>query len=176
MIPWKLIACLIPLALLSLGCPAKEEYREFSEGDDVTNVTPPDAHAHVHGPHDGHVIELGDEEYHAEVVMGADRKLTVYILGPDGSSAAPIAAESITVNLEAGGETTALTLRAVPQEGESDGQSSRFELTEGSVPESVHNIEDVQGDLVIAVGDKTYEAEIGHDHAHDHSHEHGHEH
>ena len=172
----KLFACLIPLALLSLGCPAREEYREFGQADDVTNVTPIDAH--VHGPHDGHVIELGDEEYHAEVVMGADRKLVVYILGPDAATAAPIAAATITINLEAGATTTALTLNAVPEEGEADGQSSRFELTDGVVPESVKNIEDVHGDLVIAVGDKTYTAGIGHshDHGHGHDHDHGHDH
>jgi hypothetical protein len=179
MTAWKLFACFIPLALLSLGCPAEEEYREFGEGDDVTNVAPPDEHAHVHGPHDGHVIELGDEEYHAEVVLGSDRKLVVYILGPDAATSAPIMAAAITVNLEAGETPTALTLNAVPQEGEADGQSSRFELTDGTVPESVTNIEEVHGDLVIAVGDKTYTAEIGHDHGHDHGdhdHDHGHEH
>jgi hypothetical protein len=162
--------------LLCCGCPSNEEYREFDEGDDVTNVTPVEEHAHEHGPHGGHIIELGEEEYHAEVVVDEARKLTVYLLGPDAATAAPIAAESIAFELGDLDAPTVLTLNAVPLEGEPEGQSSRFEAAADALPESVHDIEELHGAVVVDVGGLSYVGALSHDHdhGHDHDHDHGH--
>lgn len=166
------IVVIAAAALLACGCPAQEEYREFGEGDDVTNVTPVEEHAHEHGPHGGHIIELGEEEYHAEVTVDAARKLTVYVLGPDGSTPAPIAAESIAFELGDLDAPTVLTLNAVPLEGDPEGQSSRFEAAPDALPESIHDIEELHGAVVIDVGGLSYVGALSHDHGHSHEHEH----
>lgn len=157
------------LAVSAWGCPQQQDYKGFGPGDEVVNTDPPDhGHAHVHGPHDGHIVELGHEEYHAEVVFdAAARKLTVYLLGADVKTPQLLAEPSLSVHLEGGPAPVSLTLNAEPLEGEADGQSSRFSLSEG-VPETIKDIEDVHGEVVVTIADKQYKGEIGHDHAHAH--------
>jgi hypothetical protein len=173
---WKLSAVPVVAALLIVaGCNKPEDdFREFGAADDVTNTTPEPEHP-AHGPHDGHLIELGAEEYHGEVVMdAATRKITVYLLGPDAATAALIGEPSVTLNLKVGDAPTPLTLAAAPQEGEAEGNSSRFEIAGESVPEAIKDEEDLHGDLVVTIEGKQYRGEISHDHeGHDHG-EHGH--
>ncbi len=58
------------------------------------------AHAHVHGPHDGELIELGDEEYHAELIHDDEAgKVTIYILDGAHEKAVPIEAGTITIKM-----------------------------------------------------------------------------
>jgi hypothetical protein len=173
---WKLSAVpVVATLLIAAGCnkPA-DEFREFGAADDVTNTTPEPEHAE-HGPHDGHLIELGAEEYHGEIVMDATtRKVTVYLLGSDAKRAVPVSEPSVTLNLKVGETPTSLTLTAAPQEGEADGKSSRFEIAGESLPEAIKDEEDLHGDLVVTIEGKQFRGEISHDHAgHDHA-EHGH--
>ena len=83
--PRLALALGVALSLCVSGCePAQEQARPFNPGDDVVNTAPPE-HAHVHGPNGGHIVELGEEEFHAEVVFGgsavgapsADRTKTI---------------------------------------------------------------------------------------------------
>ena len=168
--------CLAAAALFACGCPAKEEFREFGEGDDVTNVTPVPEHSHEHGPHGGHIIELGEEEYHAEVTVDESRKLTIYLLGPDAATAAPIAAASIVFEMGDLDAPTVLTLNAAPLEGEPEGQSSRFEAAADALPESVHDIEELHGAVVVDVAGQSYVGALSHDHGDAHEHGEAHEH
>ena len=79
----RFIALGIPVAvsaaLALAGCgtnsPPAPPAVEHKEGDGH-------AHAHpAHGPHDGHLIELGEEEYHAELTHDdATKSVTVYLL------------------------------------------------------------------------------------------------
>ncbi len=66
------------------------------------DFAPPDtAGVHDHpaeGPHHGSLIELGNEEYHAELVHDAEN-VTVYILDSSASTATPIEAPELTINL-----------------------------------------------------------------------------
>jgi len=61
------------------------------------------AHAeHAHpgeGPHHGDLVELGNEEYHAEVVHGEGGSVSVYILDSAAKSAVPIDATELTINI-----------------------------------------------------------------------------
>lgn len=149
------------------GCPARQEYREFTPQDDVTNVSPHDHH-HAHGPHDGHLIELGDEAYHAELVMdSATRNVTVYLLGSDAATPHPVAEASLTLRLE-GAEP--LTFTATPQDGDPEGQSSRFELAGDALPAAVKTEEDLHGEIALSVGGETFSGAISHDHDHGHAH------
>ena len=86
-------------------------------------------HDHGHGPHGGHIIELGSEDYHAELTHDeASHRVGVYLLGGDAATAAPIDAASLTIYVPADGEPAQYDMPAVPQPGEAAGQSSYFEL------------------------------------------------
>lgn len=173
---WKMIMPGVMCGLLmTAGCnPDGGDYREFGESDNVTNTTPEPEHAEL-GPHGGHLIELGKEEYHGEIVMdAATRKVTVYLLGSDATTATAIGEPSVTLNLKVGETPTTLTLTAAPQEGEADGTSSRFEIAGESLPEAIHDEEELQGDLVVTINGTQFRGTIVHDHeGHGHD-EHGH--
>ena len=131
-------------------------------------------HDHGHeGPHGGHIIELGDEQYHAELTHDeATHSVTVYILDGSAKNASPIETESLTINLVADGKPMQFTLAAMPLDGE-EGASSRFGLES---EELLHEIEEEGSKprLSFTVGDKPFTApiELGH-HDHDHGHAHG---
>ncbi|MFG0336236.1 MAG: hypothetical protein ACF8TS_22995 [Maioricimonas sp. JB049] len=178
---WKpsLSAVALGVALLC-GCGGGEEYREFGETDDVTNTAPADDHHHHHhdlGPNGGHLVELGDEQYHAEVVLDAsERILTVYLLGPDAKSPAPIAAEELTFNLDAGDKPQTITLVAIPVEADGENMASRFVSEADALPESVQDAEDLHGSVAVMIDGTSLTGKVSHDHhGHDH-HEHGDEH
>jgi hypothetical protein len=64
-----------------------------------------DEHAHPNeGPHHGDLVELGNEEYHAEVVHGEAGSVTVYILDSAAKVAVPIEAAELMINISHDGE------------------------------------------------------------------------
>jgi hypothetical protein len=82
-------------------------------------------HSHGSGPHGGAVADWGGGAYHVEFNVDHDAKeATVYILGSDGKTLAPIKASSLKLNINE--PATEITLEAKPQEGETNGKSSRF--------------------------------------------------
>ena len=89
-----------------------------------------DDHDHsLEGPHGGHIIELGTEDYHAELTHDdAAHRVGIYFLGDDAKTAKPIDAKSVTINVSVDGQPTQYTLPAVPQPGETEEKSSYFEL------------------------------------------------
>lgn len=134
-----------------------------------------DHHHDEHGPHGGHLIELGNHEYHAEIVFDAEtKKITVYILGAEPDEPYAIAQSEVTFNLMYDETSEQLKLAAAPQEGDAEGKSSRFELADHpTVAEHVEDEEDLEGRLSVVIDDTPYSGAIVHDH--DHEHEHGEE-
>ena len=131
------------------------------------------------GPHDGHIIELGSEDYHAELTHDEEtHKVGVYLLGSDAKTAAPIVAESVVINVSEDGAPKQFTLPAVPQPGEADGKSSYFEIVDESLCKIVcgeSEAKSTQARLSLKIDDKPYVGMIEtapHDHDHDHGHEH----
>ena len=60
-------------------------------------------HEHVHhGPHQGHLMVIGDEEYHAEWTHDASGKVTFYILDAAAKTEVPIEADAITIEVKIG--------------------------------------------------------------------------
>jgi len=83
------------------------------------------AHDHGAGPHDGTIGEFGGGKYHMEFVVDhGKQEATVYILGGDVKTPAPIKADKLTLAID-DPEFTA-ELMAQPLEGEATGESSRF--------------------------------------------------
>ncbi|WLD14380.1 hypothetical protein [Planctellipticum variicoloris] len=153
---------------LLIGCGPTAEYKtneqlKTERGDDHDH----DDHGHgAAGPHGGSLVELGEEEYHAEVVVDEKtHSLVVYLLGKDAKTASPIAATEVTVGL--GGDKSA-TLKAAPLEGEGEGKASKFELADEKV---VHDLLDagfLHGSLKVQIGEKAYEGHIDAHFDHDH--------
>ena len=161
--------------LLFAGCEQGGDTRTFTDTDDVTHDDDHGHHHHgEHGPHGGHIIELGGEDYHAELTMDAgNRTLTAYLLEADMETPLPVDAESLSVRLQIGEETQELKLSPQPQEGDGEGQASQFAMTDATLPESIRDEEDLQGEVVVSFGGTQYRGKITHDH--DHGHE-GHDH
>lgn len=126
---WKVCLHSIVAAALSVclaGCPANTP----SMGP-VTDTIVKDEHAHDHahhGPHGGHIVEIGEEEYHAEWTHEENGKVTFYILDAEVKKEVPIAAEELVIEVKIGmNEPTTVKLPAVnPQ----DGKASTFEVVD----------------------------------------------
>uniref|UniRef100_A0A7C2JYF3 Lipoprotein n=1 Tax=Schlesneria paludicola TaxID=360056 RepID=A0A7C2JYF3_9PLAN len=133
-----------------------------------------DDHGHVHGesaegPHHGALVELGEEEFHAEIVVdGKAHSLKLYLLGPDAKTAASTAASEATIAVEDG---PTLTLKAV--EGQPEGMNTVFEVVDEKAVHDIAEAEFIHGELKITVGEKEFKTGLDvHFHAdHDHEHE-----
>lgn len=157
---------------LAAGCgPQQDQYQEYQpEGE----VAAPDEHhhAHGHGTHDGHLIELGDEDYHAELVFDEEsRQIIVYVLDSAAKEAVALDVEEIALNLVIDEQPVSLKLAAAPQEGDAEGRSSRFQIAGDQVPQEIHDEEDLEGRLSLTIDGVAFSGDIEHDHDHDHGHE-----
>lgn len=162
-------------ALVLSGCAGGDT--EFTEvGHDESEVADDDhGHGH-HGPNGGEIVEVGNEEFHAEVVVDeASHQVDIYILGSDAQTAKPIEATEISLSFKHGDEIEDFKLSAAPLDGESDGQSSKFTLTSEELFEELH--EHSEGaTLTFTAGEETLTGTVTHSHDHDHGHhEHGEE-
>jgi hypothetical protein len=86
-------------------------------------------HVHVHkGPHGGSIMEIGEEEFHAEWVRGPGGKITFYFLDAAAKNEAPVEADEIAIEVRiADNEPVTYTLAAVNPE---DGRAAVFEITD----------------------------------------------
>lgn len=137
-----------------------------------TNTPGEEEHAHAsHGPHDGAIIELGDESYHAELVHEeATGKVTVYVLDSAAKNAVPIEASEVLVNIRQGEQGRQFKLAAEPDAGDSAGKSSRFSSTEAELGAAL-DAEEAKAALVLTIAGVQYRGEIALGHDEDHEHE-----
>ncbi len=123
-------------------------------------------HDHDHaseGPHGGHLIELGGEEYHAELLHDdATGKVTVYILNGAAKEEVAIDAATMTLNMVVDGKPSQFSLSAVG----GSGQASQFEITDNALLEALDH-EGATGRLNVTISGKPYVGKIEH-HEHDH--------
>lgn len=91
-----------------------------------------EGHGHPHsghgaGPHDGTLADWGGGKYHVEFTVDHDKKeATVYVLGGDEKTPAPIKTSDGKLLLTINEPATQVELLASPLDGEPDGLSSRF--------------------------------------------------
>lgn len=123
------------------------------------------------GPHHGHLIELGNEEYHGELVHDEESgTVTIYILDGSATKSVPIKAAEITVNLKHDGQGEQFKLAASPDESDPEGMSSRFVSNDEELGEDLHH-EDTEAHVVLMIGEKSYRGKIEHEHDHGHDHD-----
>lgn len=134
------------------------------------NPTPTAGHDHPdHGPHEGHLIELGAGKYHGELTHDdATKTVSIYLLGPDAKTAVAIPDDEITLNLVIAGEAKQVKLAAAKQEGDPEGQASKFTLVDEVILEALESPK-TKGNLVVTIEGKQFSGPVEHD---DHGHEH----
>jgi hypothetical protein len=113
------------ISLWGAGCNSTANHSE--KGGDTHNHDHDHDHAH-HGPHKGHLMEIGKEEYHAEWTHDESGKVTFYILDKSAAKDLPIAADKITIDVKIG-ENAPVTydlLAVSPM----DGKSAAFEIVD----------------------------------------------
>ena len=165
------VALLVTNTLILPGCGDTS-----NTGSTGTVATPPpadDDHAHAHpskGPHQGDLVELGNEEYHAEIVHGDGGEVTIYVLDSAAIKAVPIDATKLVINTAHEGDAEQFELPAAPDAGDPDGKSSRYRLRDEHLAEDL-DAEGTIAKLVLTINSKQYTGKIDHDHEeHDHDH------
>jgi hypothetical protein len=90
-----------------------------------------EAHEHGEGPHGGALADWGGGKYHVEFTVDHDKKeATVYVLGKDETTPAPIKAKDGQLSLSIKGlknkDEYKVVLKAEPQKDDPEGKASRF--------------------------------------------------
>ena len=84
-----------------------------------------EGHTHGEGPHGGTIADWGGGTFHVEFTVDHDKQqATAYILGNDEKTPTPIDAEEVTLSIKDPAFT--VSLKTSPQDGESEGNASRF--------------------------------------------------
>ena len=177
--PWSVVLVLGAVVGLAAGCDAKHPSPEKGAASatpepHLTGVVTKNGHdEHDHpttGPHQGTLVELGNEQYHAEVVH--DEKagsVTIYILDHTAKKAVAIKADEIVINLKHHGKGEQFKLAAAPDKGDTSG-SSRFQSEDKELSEDL-DVEGAEARVVIEIGGKSYSGELKHIHDNDHDHD-----
>lgn len=130
-------------------------------------------HAHPsEGPHHGDLVELGNEEFHAEILHDDDAgTVTIYVLDSGATVQVPIEATEIMINVKHDGKPEQFKLAATPDENDPEGKSSRFVSTDKELAAHLDE-EDAAPQLVLSINGKSFRGKITHDHDHgDHDHD-----
>ncbi len=133
------------------------------------SAPPADEHAHPEkGPHGGPLLELGDEEYHIEVMLDEKTNvLTLYVLDAAAKALVPTDAKEALINLKHAGKPEQFKLPAVRLKTDPQGLASAFQLKDA---ELVHDLHHKNNDarLAVKIKGKSYTAkfDLKHDHKH----------
>lgn len=168
------IACSVTVITVS-GCGDNNSKSDNSNASATINLdrsSSPAVDVHAHpseGPHDGTLVELGNDEFHAEIIHNKS-SVTCYILDSSARRAVPIDSQEVTINVIHGGKPEQFKLVASPDSGDSEGKSSRFILVDEEL--AIHiNEETAAPKLTVTINGVPYRGEIKHSHAnHDHAH------
>ena len=183
----KISICLRSLKCLSLpiagvillwisGCSESGPEATTTITDAPPATVPHEEHAHPsEGPHHGDLVELGNEEYHAEIVHGEAGSITIYILDSAAKAAVPIDAPELTINITHDGNAEQFKLPADRDASDPEGKSSRFSLTDDELAGDLDSA-DAVAKLAVTIDGKSYSGKIEHAHEGEHQHDDGHKH
>ena len=165
----KLLPLFAVVAVSVTGCQETVESPVSALPPDTLSDTH-DHGAHAHpseGPHHGDLVELGNEEFHAEVVHDeAHGNIEIYILDSSATTQVAIDTTELTVNISYDGKPEQFILTAEPDEGDEDGKSSRFFSSDKELAEHLGE-EGASPRLVVKIHGKSYRGEIKHHHDHE---------
>jgi hypothetical protein len=159
-------AILALAAMLLVGCGKTHTEKSSEPTTDLPDM-PPDtvdtgSSGHpTHGPHNGGLIELGKEEYHAELIRDKDAgSVTIYLL--DGATAkVAVATDSpeLTLNVTHDGKPEQFKFLAQPDKGDPEGKSSRFVSNDAELMEHLGE-KNLDARLVVKIDGKSFNGKI----------------
>lgn len=162
------------LAIASaVGCNKGDSPTQLSSEPEasISLDMPPPATVEIHehpseGPHHGSLIELGKEEFHAELVHD-DKSVTIYVLDNAAKNSVPVDSSEVVINVLHDSKPEQFKLAAAPEESDPSGKSSRFVAND---PELASHLDDEAAapKLSITINGKSYRGTITHDHDHAH--------
>ena len=168
------LAVLASLVSASLGCTPETKSGNSNTAQSVSDAPPPTVEQHAHaaeGPHHGTLVELGNEEYHAEVVHDA-ASVTVYILDSSAQKPVAIDARDLTISLVHDNEPEQFKLVAQADTDAPTGKSSRFVLADAELAGHMDD-EAIAPKLSVTIDGVPFKGGIKHDQdhsGHDHAH------
>lgn len=159
------LALAVAALFLLAGCgsdssqtPADQPHQEPSP----TAQEPGGAHP-SEGPHGGHLIVLGNEAYHAELLHDEQtHTVTVHLLDATGKQPVSAPQTEITVQLFQGREFVSYPLKAVPRPGDAGGTASEFHVVDEALCDALSHEDEVQGRLQVTVEGKSFTGNIEH--------------
>lgn len=154
------LAALTPLFLA--GCGGSSSDKPTTEVKDKGHDHAHDHdHAH-HGPHEGHLIELGEEEFHAEWTHDdATGKVTIYVLDAAIKKEVPIAAETVTIVVKNKADEKSYELAAVNRTTGEMPTAHQFEIIDKELLGVLETIGgDISATLKIDVNGKKFDGKI----------------
>ena len=172
----------VAVALGMSGCQeAEQPHGDPAPISDLPPGTMDDHSGHDHGthahpsegPHHGDLVELGNEEYHAEVVHDEEHgSVTIYILDGSATKQVAIDATELTINVTHDGQPEQFIVAAAPDSEDEGGKSSRFVTDDKELAEHLDE-HGTSPRLVVKIDGKSFRGEIKHEHDHG-SHDHAH--
>ena len=161
---WLVLA----LGTLCGGCSAKVDTGGHAANE---HTAPAPADHPERGPHQGRLIELGREEYHAELLHDdASHRVTIYLLDAAARRPTAVSEPEVLVNLVVEGTPRQFKLPAAPQPGDPSGSSSRFEFVSEALCQALDQAT-TTGRLSATIAGRPYSGDLAHA-AHDHDHDH----
>lgn len=136
------------------------------------NAEPPKAapaeHAHAeHGPRGGDLIELGNEEFHVEVVHNEKAGIvSFYLLDSTAKKAQATVAKEVLINVKQAGKGVQYKIAPAPQQNDPQGSFTCYATKDKQLIETLEK-HGVEAFLVVEIGGKQYRGKI--DHHHDHA-------
>ena len=140
------------LALTLSACSPPAEQPAQQPDPQHTDTDHADEADHVHptaGPHGGHLIELGNEQYHAELLHDGDtHTVTVHLL--DSAGRQPVAADQpqITLQVFQDGQFVDYTLKAA---GDKAAGTSEFQVVDERLTQLLSQGEQARGRLRVSI-------------------------
>ena len=166
-----------PVVVVAFGCMVGCSDADTSSTTTISGPPPAmdshEGHDHAHpteGPHHGDLVELGNEEFHAEVVHGEAGSVTVYILDSAAKTAVPVDATELTINITHDGKAEQFKLPADRDTADPEGKSSRFSLKHDKLASDLDS-HDAAARLVVMINGTSYSGKIAHQHDAEHSHD-----
>lgn len=127
------------------------------------------------GPHGGSLFPLGDEKYHAELVLDEEKnQVTVVLLDSAAKQLVPLAEPYLVVNVRGDGKPRQHKLLPVYSDGQHAGPTAMYALVGKPLMDDLHS-HDAVAKLVVRIASKQYVATLHHDHGDHEGHE-DHEH
>ena len=166
--------CLSTIALVFFTGCSGESASHSHNATEVTNDGHDHAHDHGHdhgsdGPHGGHILGLGDEEYHLEWLHNDAGKLTFYLLDATAKEDVTTTTNSITIETTVKDEIKSVTLNSTTPDAETH---NCFEAIDPVLLQRLELVgHGVTAKATVQIGETAYSGEFEH---HDHGHGHAH--